>query len=106
MSAQTRVKFRGVTLSCAGLSRERRNRALRQMKNAGFAAWFRPELPGVWGPHIHAILVGDKELGWLAADQVKKYDAGRDGLAGNHADGSYRPRRRRFSYLLRRPVRR
>ena len=28
------------------------------MRRVGFAAWLRPETPGVWGEHIHAIPIG------------------------------------------------
>lgn len=106
-SAGTHDGGGAVDVGCLNLSRDQRHKALRTMKNAGFAAWFRPELPNVWGPHIHAILIGDKELGWLAADQVKKFDAGRDGLAGNQADNTYHPiGGRKWAWLRNRPVRR
>src|SRR4051812_45286804 len=36
----------------------------------GFAAWHRPALPGVWGEHIHMVLIGDAKLSPAAAAQV------------------------------------
>ena len=66
-------------------------RKLRVLKNIGFAAWYRPALPGVWGPHIHAILIGNAKMSPQAAAQVTAYRNGRDGLAGNGPDPSYRP---------------
>lgn len=58
-------------------------KALRQV---GFAAWYRPTIPGTWEHHIHAIAVSDPDLAGAAQDQVVDYYQGRDGLAGNGAD--------------------
>jgi len=68
-------------------------RKLKVLKDVGFAAWHRPALPGVWGEHIHAVAIGDRELASLAASQVKGYLEGRDGLGGYPfgPDPSYRP---------------
>lgn len=86
---------------------QERRLVLRALKDAGFAAWYRPEVPGLWGPHIHAIAIKDKELSGQAAAQVLSYDAGRDGLRGNREDNTYRPNPRvKWSYLLGKPVRR
>lgn len=62
---------------------ERKVRALRQV---GFAAWHRPAIPGVWGEHIHAILIGNQKLSPAAQGQVIDYRNRRDGLAGNGPD--------------------
>lgn len=61
-------------------------RKVRVLRDFGFAAWYRPELPGVWGPHIHAVLIFDgrdnrKGIAPVAFDQIGKYDRGEDGLA-------------------------
>lgn len=78
---------------------------LRALKDAGFAAWYRPAVSGLWGPHIHAVLRGDKEMAPGAAAQVVSYDAKRSGLKGNAWDATYRPSPRvQFSYRLGKPV--
>ena len=78
---------------------------LRALKDAGFCAWRRYNVPGLWGPHIHAVLRGDPELAPLAKAQVLDYDAGNDGLASHRKDPSYRPKPRvKFNYLLNKPV--
>lgn len=66
-------------------------RKVRVLRKHGFAAWYRPELRRsngdlVWGPHIHAIQVGNKKLSDAAKAQVREYLAGYDGLAGNGLD--------------------
>lgn len=73
------------------------------MRRAGWAAWYRPPSSS-WGPHVHAIpTVGI--LSPSAAQQVRAFDAGRDGLAGNRPDPTWRPKvRRRWSYRLGKPV--
>jgi hypothetical protein len=40
----------------------------------------------VWGAHIHAILIGDKEMSDAAEAQVVQYKAGTDGLASHGPD--------------------
>lgn len=59
---------------------------VKTLRSLGFAAWYRPELPGVWGPHIHAVQVGNQKLSPAAAAQVDDYFAGRNGLASNGPD--------------------
>jgi hypothetical protein len=63
-----------------------RPNAVRALRTVGFAAWFRPTIPGVWDKHIHAIAVNDTDLAPGAADQVSDYYRGRDGLAGHGPD--------------------
>lgn len=78
---------------------------LRALKDAGFAAWHRPAVKGVWPEHIHAIAIGCKDLSPLAAQQVRDYLHGRDGLSDNAADPSYRPNPAVvFSLLSNRPI--
>lgn len=61
-----------------------------ELRRAGFAAWYRAELwrdgVQVWGPHIHAVLIGNRKLSAGAAVQVREYLAGFDGLAGDGRD--------------------
>lgn len=79
----------GGVVDLAPYDHERKVRVLRDL---GFAAWYRPTLPGVWGEHIHAVLIGNARLAPAAARQVVSYRAGRDGLASNALDPNpYRP---------------
>ncbi len=66
-------------------------RKVRVLRTIGFAAWYRPTVPGLWGAHIHAVLVDHGRLAPSAAAQVVAYRAGRDGLKGNRADTFWRP---------------
>ena len=67
------------------------NAVTRQLRNAGFAAWYRTTAQG-FDPHIHAIDIGNKRLSPEARSQVTKYHNGYDGLAGYNADPQpYRP---------------
>jgi hypothetical protein len=59
---------------------------VREMRRAGFAAWYRPTIPGLWNEHIHAVLIGDRLLSAGAKAQVADYLAGRNGLANHGAD--------------------
>lgn len=63
--------------------RERKVKALRAV---GFAAWFRPAIPGLWPAHIHAVLIGHGRLAPVAFRQVQAYLARRDGLKANGPD--------------------
>lgn len=79
-----------VDLRVGHLTTGQRVKLVRALKDAGFAAWYRPTLPGVWGPHIHALPIGG-DLSTSARNQVRAFDAGRDGLTGNRIDRTYRP---------------
>lgn len=61
-------------------------RKVRELRRTGFAAWYRPAIPGLWGAHIHAVLIGNRKLSGSARDQVREYLAGYDGLAGDGRD--------------------
>jgi GH25 family lysozyme M1 (1,4-beta-N-acetylmuramidase) len=66
-------------------------RKVAALRDVGFAAWHRPAVAGLWGAHIHAVLVDHGRLAPGAASQVVAYRAGRDGLKGNRVDGFPRP---------------
>jgi hypothetical protein len=66
-------------------------RVVRALRAVGFAAWHRPELPGVWGEHIHAILIGNTKAAPSALRQVTAYRNHRDGLASNAPDNTWHP---------------
>src|SRR5438128_2912156 len=61
-------------------------RKVRALRSVGFAAWWRPTLPGKWKGHIHAVLIGNEKLAPAAQRQVTAYRNGRDGLKGNLVD--------------------
>lgn len=70
-------------------------RVVRVMRVVGFAAWFRPELwsggKRVWGNHVHAIAIGDREMSLGARAQVVDYFAHRDGLKSHAHDPTWHP---------------
>ncbi len=106
-SAGTHSGAGAIDVGLAGLSMAEKKRVVYALKNAGFAAWYRPNVPGVWGPHAHAIAIGDPGASSLAKQQIVAYDKRRDGLARNGPDRSYRPStRRQWAYLRNRPVKR
>lgn len=61
-------------------------RKVLELRRTGFAAWYRPAIPGLWGAHIHAVLIGNAKLSTSAKAQVSEYLAGGDGLKGNGKD--------------------
>lgn len=61
-------------------------RKVRVLRSIGFAAWHRPKIEGLWGSHIHAVLIGNRRLSDSANRQVQAYLAGRNGLANNGPD--------------------
>lgn len=77
----------GGAVDLSAWDHERKVLVLRQL---GFAAWYRPTLPGVWNEHIHAIAIGDPDLSSGARNQVYAYYNGRDGLANNGPDNGPR----------------
>jgi hypothetical protein len=67
-------------------------RKVRVLRGLGFAAWRRPAIPGLWGEHVHAVMIGHQDLAPAAARQVVSFKAGRDGLKGNAIDpDTYHP---------------
>ena len=93
-----------IDIRVGGLSPAEIERLVIWLRKAGWAAWYRRAVPGLWGAHVHAVPTTGK-LSPQAAYQVRAFDAGRDGLAGNRVDPTWRPRiRRRWSYKLGKPV--
>ena len=76
-------------------------RAVRHLRDVGFAAWLRVPSQGFSSTHIHAVAIGDPHLscppgspsyGYGAWAQADEYAAGGDGLAGTNPDTMpYRP---------------
>lgn len=61
-------------------------RKIHALRRVGFAAWHRPAIPGLWGEHIHAIAIGDRDMSRAAEDQIRAYRHHRNGLASNRWD--------------------
>lgn len=91
-SAGTHLEGRAVDLAAWDHARK-----VRALRDVGFAAWFRPTLPGVWGEHVHGVLVFDgrdnsRGLADSGFRQIGSYDRGRNGLANDGDDpNNYRP---------------
>ena len=67
-------------------------RKVRVLRAVGFAAWYRPAVSGLWGAHIHAVLIDHGRLADSAGRQVEAYRNRRDGLKGNRLDTFWRPK--------------
>lgn len=61
------------------------------LRAIGFAAWHRPAISGLWGEHIHAVLIGNEQLSPDAREQVQQYYNGQNGLANHGQDDFWRP---------------
>ena len=62
----------------------------RQLRNAGFAAWYRTPAQG-FSPHIHAVDIGNLRLAFNAGLQVGNFNAGGSGLWPLVADNDPQP---------------
>lgn len=68
---------------------------------AGWAVWFRPAIPDLWGAHYHGIQLGNLRISDDARKQVQDYYAHLDGLRSHRPDSSKHPNPIvRFSYPL------
>ena len=100
-SAGTHDGGGAVDIGAASLNYKQRKAAVKFLRKAGWAAWLR-DWPG--NVHIHAILLGHRTASAAAKSQMDSYRAGRDGLAGNGVDHTWKPRRsRRWSHRQNRP---
>lgn len=68
-------------------------RKVKTARELGAFAWFRPDLPGVWGEHIHLGIRSHGRLSPSAKDQQTAYDGNpaRNGLANNAIDRTWHP---------------
>jgi len=91
-SAGTHTKGRAVDLAAYDHARK-----VRVLQDIGFAVWYRPYRAGVWGAHIHGVLIfpdrtnreGIDDTAWR---QIGQYDRLEDGLLGDVMDSNkYRP---------------
>ena len=94
-----------VDIRTSVMSEAQRRKVMKALKRAGWAAWYRDERDG-FSPHIHAVLIGDKQASNSARWQMGEFDAGRNGLTSQRADRNpWRPKERvRFSFRQKRPV--
>ena len=89
-------------LSVAGLNPKQIKAMVKWLRKAGFAAWFR-DWPG--NQHVHAVLLGHRTASPGAKQQMESYRAGRDGLAANLLDSTWRPKPLpRWSHRQNRPI--
>lgn len=89
-SAGTHDGGGAVDISVVGISWRNVQELVLCLREVGFAAWYRPDLPGKWDAHIHAIRLDDPEASSGARNQMVAYRNGRDGLAGNGPDNGPR----------------
>jgi hypothetical protein len=74
-----------IDLTTRGMSTADKNSVIRALRTVGIWAWLRPEIPGLWGEHIHGIPVGG-DLSPQAQAQIAEARKGDDGLKGNGDD--------------------
>lgn len=106
MSAGTHSGPGAVDIGFAGVPEKHRKAIVKWLKLAGFAAWARTG--PAWGTnndHAHGILRGTRGLPSAAAAQVASFDRGRDGLAYDKPDPTFRPKPpRRWSHRQNKPI--
>lgn len=75
------------------LTSEQTGELVRSLRRHGWAAWLRNKQHGGFtDPHVHAVLLGDKQAAKGALSQMAEYKAGGDGLAGSGKDYHARPK--------------
>jgi hypothetical protein len=90
-SAGTHLGKNGEGGRAVDLSDYDADRKVAVLKRLGFAVWVREAIPGLWGPHIHGVLIlfrfdNERGIAPSAFRQIGAYRDGRDGLAGNGRD--------------------
>lgn len=76
-----------IDVRLTGMTSAEVRKAVKALRVAGFAAWYRG--PPSFVPHIHAIAIGDGDASPAAKAQVGDYRRGRDGLAYSRPDPDY-----------------
>jgi hypothetical protein len=84
-SAGTHDGGGAVDLSVRGWSYDRITQVLTTLRRRGLIAWYRHEGQG-FSPHIHGIDRGARDLSTGAAEQVRRFDLGENGLALRQRD--------------------
>lgn len=85
-SAGTHDGSGAIDLSVYGMSDKDIRFVVKQGRLAGFAAYFRENIPKVWERHIHAISIGTKGLSPAAQRQVVAYFNAENALADHGPD--------------------
>ncbi|EHR49892.1 putative peptidoglycan binding protein [Saccharomonospora marina XMU15] len=75
-----------VDINVDGMNRALRSKAVKALRQVGFAAWYRTPSQGDWPHHIHAVAINDPDLSSPAQHQVGDYYLGRNGLANEAPD--------------------
>ncbi len=91
-----------VDISIAGMNPKQIKASVKWQRKAGFGSYFR-DWPG--NRHIHALLLGHRTFSAGAKQQQTSYLNGRDALAGNLLDSTWRPKPiPRWSHRQNRPI--
>lgn len=69
-----------------------------ELRRRGGCAWYRDEAHGGMDPHVHVILRDEAGLSSGAAQQVRDYDAGLNGLSNKGKDYHPRPAQTPYRY--------
>lgn len=85
-SAGTHDGGGALDISVYGMDLKTKKWVVKQGRLAGFMAYYRPPLPGVWNEHIHAGALGDPEASSGLQKQFVEYRAGQDALADHKPD--------------------
>lgn len=85
-SAGTHDGGGALDISVYGMDLKEKKWVVKQGRLAGFMAYYRPTLPGVWNEHIHAGALGDPEASAGLRAQFADYRAGRNALADDGPD--------------------
>lgn len=80
-----------VDFSVRNLAQASIDKMVHALRDAGFAAWHRHEIPGTWPEHCHAVAIGCPDLATAARNQVLDYDRKHDGLKQSRPDPTYHP---------------
>ena len=96
-SAGTHDRGGAVDLSVRGWSYDRITEVLTTLRRRGLIAWYRHEGQG-FTPHIHGIDRGANDLSTGAAEQVRRFDLGENGLALRQRDDGPRVAVPSFDY--------
>lgn len=103
-SGSTHDRGASLDIRTSILTEKQRKRLVKTLKRGGWAAWYRGPGSG-FSPHIHAVLIGDKEASTSAKWQMGQFDQGRSGLTSAGPDPTFRPSPPvKFSFKKRRPV--
>jgi GH24 family phage-related lysozyme (muramidase)/peptidoglycan hydrolase-like protein with peptidoglycan-binding domain len=85
-SAGTHRGGAAADIKTAGMSKQKVEQVVRELRTVGFAAWFRPAGKVSKVAHIHAIALADSSMHIAAAKQAGDYYEGGDGLRGPGRD--------------------